>query len=518
VGYESTTQTKKKVNMKVKNTSQSPKVQDLFTLSNGKAVYGSFDGGHLTVVGGSPLLLMVEKMSHLVAGAAACVQEWRVPHLIKYKLWHLMWQRVLLICAGYASGINSNDLRKDAAIRLALGLDLGDRKGLASQPSMSRLENNLDSKDCYRITMFMILYYIARKGSCPKRIVLDFDGSCVPVHGDQQHTSYREYYDTKMYFPLFVYDQDGWLVCALLRPGKASESALTVPVLKRIVRVLRQKWPKVEIIIRVDSAFGSPELYDWCEDQGKEDPSKTIFYIVCFKSQKDGVGVAAGFKKMRAEASRKFGRVHGPQQYTYDGAPSLSEVEKEIKEAAKHERKRRLKTLRARVVRVFADGEYQTGKGGKDKKGWRQPRRIVASCVQTDWSRTCRYFVTNLPRTAEYQPQYLIEELYSQRGAMELRIKEYKALEGDRLSCWEFTANQARLIFHSLAYNTMYLLREKLPGVRQSWTFTTLQNRLIRMAAQITEKQNSYVLHWASAFEWKREFWTCVAKLRPKLP
>ena len=104
-------------------------------------------------------------------------------------------------------------------------------------------------------------------GKPPKQIILDFDGSSFPTYGDQENTSYRGYYETNMYFPLFVYDQDGWLICAILRPGYDGEARLTVPVLKRLVSGLRQASTKVKIILRVDAAFGSRELYDWCEDR-----------------------------------------------------------------------------------------------------------------------------------------------------------------------------------------------------------------------------------------------------------
>ncbi|MBA4026818.1 MAG: hypothetical protein C0473_01110 [Cyanobacteria bacterium DS3.002] len=99
---------------------------------------------------------------------------------------------------------------------------------------------------------------------------------------------------------------------------------------------------------------------------------------------------------------------------------------------------------------------------------------------------------------------------------MELRNKEYKALEGDKLSCSEFSANQARIIFHALAYNTMFQWGENLPGKRQSWSFESIQKYLLRMAVQVTRKGRHVVMHWVSDFQWERAFWSCAARLRPK--
>lgn len=518
MGYEATEKNKKKVKFMTKVSGPSKKFQALFSLSNGVVVSGAFDGGKLSVVGGAPLVYMVEQASGYVQGICEGIKDWRLPYLLKYTIFQQVWQRVLLICAGFSAVNDGTYLRKDAAILLAMGLDVGEDRHLASQPTISRLENNIDSKDCYRMALYMLVFYIARKQKAPKEIVLDFDGSCVPAHGDQQGSSYRSYWDTNMYFPLFVYDQDGWLICAILRPGREGEARLTVPILKRLVKHLRSAWPAVRIIVRADAAFGTQELYNWCEDQGKDGAEKEVYYVVCLRTPAEGNGISGAydFRAMKAKAARKFGKIFGPVQYSYPKAPSKSAVEKAAKQLPKVERKKELKRLRERVVRVFEDGRYQAGNGGQDPKQWRQERRVVAVCTQDDWGQTSRYFVTNLPVTSRFQSQYLIEDLYSARGGMELRIKEYKALEGDKLSCSEFSANQARVIFHALAYNTMFQLRENLPGKRQSWSFESIQKYLLRMAVQVTRKGRHVVMHWASDFQWKREFWSCVARLRPK--
>lgn len=519
VGYEATERNKRKVNLKVKSNDPGKKNQELFCLSNGKTVVGACDGGKLSTLGGAPLLWMVELASRYVEAVSACIKDWRVPHAITYTIFQQVWQRVLLICAGFSSGNDSNYLRHDVAIKLAMGLDLSENRHLASQPTICRLENNVDYKDCYRMAVCMLMLYIERKKEIPKEIVLDFDGSCVPAHGDQQGTSYRSYYDTNMYFPLFVYDQDGWLICAILRPGKEGEARLTVPILKRIVKHLRAAWLDVRIIVRADAAFGSPELYDWCEDQGKPDAEKEVYYIVCLRTPPEGSGISGAFdfRDMKKKASMQFGKKHGPTQYTWKGAPTKSAVEKELKERPKAERRKELKRLRERFVRVFDDGSYQSGMGGNDSKQWREPRRVVAVCTQDDWGQVSRYFVTNLPVTTRFQARYLIEDLYSARGGMELRIKEYKALEGDKLSCRDFAANQVRILFHALAYNTMFELRRNLPGKRHSWTFASIQKYLFRLAVRITSKGRRVTIHWASDLQFKNEIWTCIRRLQPRL-
>ncbi len=77
------------------------------------------------------------------------------------------------------------------------------------------------------------------KGGAPlKRVLLDFDSTDDPTHGDQEGSYYHGYYKTHMYHPLVVFDgETNQLVTAVLRPGNthASKGAL-LSVLKRIVR------------------------------------------------------------------------------------------------------------------------------------------------------------------------------------------------------------------------------------------------------------------------------------------
>jgi len=491
--------------MSKKITEPKRKKQELFPLSSGRKLRGAFDGGQLSTFGGAPLLQMVEQGSGYVETVATCIEDWRMPHLVKYPIPQLVWQRVVLICAGFSDTIDSNYLRHDPAILLALGIDIGESRHLASQPTISRLENRMSTKDCYRMAVCMVMLYIASKKRAPKEIILDFDGSSFETHGNQQNSSYRSHWDTNMYFPLFVYDEDGWLICAILRPGWDGEARLTVPVLKRLVAAFREAWSDVRIIVRMDRAFGSPEVYDWCEDHA-------VYYIVCFSSPKDGTGVSAEFREKRNQAKRHFGKKCGPAQYAGIDAKKKWEVDKDINALPRKERKKELKRLRNRVVRVFCNGYYRAGLG---KKQWRCQRRIVAVITHDDWGCVSRYFVTNMPE--RYDPQYLIEQVYSRRGAMELRIKEYRALEGDKLSCQDFTPNQVRLLFHALAHNTMYLLRRHLPGPRQSWSFESIQKYLIRIAVKITQTAKEIVLHWPSDYQWKREFWTCHRKLQSQV-
>src|ERR671926_407933 len=98
------------------------------------------------------------------------------------------------------------------------------------------------------------------------RILLDLDGTDDPTHGTQEGSAYHAYYGQHMYHPLLIFDGDtDQLITAVLRPGTVHVSRGVVAILKRLLPVLKQRWPGVQIVVRADSGFATPALYDLCE-------------------------------------------------------------------------------------------------------------------------------------------------------------------------------------------------------------------------------------------------------------
>ena len=56
-------------------------------------------------------------------------------------------------------------------------------------------------------------------------------------------------------------------LCAKLRPSHIDASAGALTELKRIVAVIRAKWPGVSILIRGDSGFCRESIMAWCEEE-----------------------------------------------------------------------------------------------------------------------------------------------------------------------------------------------------------------------------------------------------------
>jgi len=55
-------------------------------------------------------------------------------------------------------------------------------------------------------------------------------------------------------------------LCARLRPADQDEAAGAVAEVERIIAQIRQRRPRVEIVVRADSGFCREELMNWCEE------------------------------------------------------------------------------------------------------------------------------------------------------------------------------------------------------------------------------------------------------------
>jgi hypothetical protein len=99
---------------------------------------------------------------------------------------------------------------------------------LASQPTISRLENAATRRSCHRIAQALLGLYLSERGKdgAPKKVLLDFDATADPTHGDQEGSYY---YEQHIYHPLVVFDGESrHLIGALLRRGNTHSSNSSV--------------------------------------------------------------------------------------------------------------------------------------------------------------------------------------------------------------------------------------------------------------------------------------------------
>ncbi len=237
--------------------------------AGGVPVHAAFDAGRLSSDGGLLWLAEADRALGLCADLAGRIPEWRRGP-VRHSLVTLVRQRTFQIACGYADQNDASTLRFDPLLKLACGRLPESGPDLASQPTLSRLENTVDRHACEALAEALVALYIRerQRDGAPLQVVLDLDGTDDPVHGHQEGSAYHGFYREHMYHPLLVFDgQTDQLVCAVLRPGKCHGSRFVVLVLRRVLKRLRAAWPQVSIELRADSGFAVPRLYQWCEAQ-----------------------------------------------------------------------------------------------------------------------------------------------------------------------------------------------------------------------------------------------------------
>lgn len=427
--------------------------QSATALSFSSAVTSSvdvrFDLGRLTSDGGLLWLREADDALGLCSALAAVIPDWRTGP-VRHALKTLVQQRVLQIACGYEDQNDATTLRRDPLLKLVCDRHPLDDPDLASQATLSRLENAVNRRTCYQLARALVEIYLQtrERTGTPAHILLDLDGTDDPTYGKQEGTAYHGYFRQHMYHPLLIFDgETEQLITAILRPGNAHAGRGSVAVLKRLVRLLRQRWPEVQIEIRADSGFALPALYDFCEDEG-------ITYTIGL------------IPNERLESL---------------AAPLLAEAQQQQAETGEK-------------VRLAGDTRYQAG-------SWRQDRRVIYKAEALPQGPNTRFVVTNRPG----EPLVLYNWYVERGGPPEHGIKDFKdALAGDRLSDHAFWANQFRLFLHAAAYwlpGTLWVtLRHWLSQLRvPRMQLDTLRLQLIKIGGLVRQRLDTIRIHLATS-------------------
>ena len=416
----------------------------------------AFDGGRLTSDGGLPWLDQADSATGLCALIASFVPEWRTRRG-QHALETLVRQRIFQIACGYEDQDDADTLRHDPLLKLVCGRLPETGAPLASQPTLSRLDNAMDKRACYRLAVALVQLYLRERerAGAPTRILLDLDGTDAPTYGAQEGTAYHAFYGQHMYHPLLIFDGDtNQLITAVLRPGTAHVSRGVVAILKRLLPLMQQRWPGVQVVVRADSGFATPALYDLCEALGVE-------YSI-------GLVPNARLKRL--------------------GEPVLAEAQQQQAAGT------------AEKVRHFGEAVYQA-------EGWTHTRRVIIKAEVLEKGPNVRFVVTN--RRAEAKTQY---EDYVDRGEAEGWIKDLKnACRADRLSCHAFWANQFRLLLHAAAYWLLDTLRRWLTQAGSGrMQLDTLRLALVKIGGRVIQLGVQVRLRLASSHP-GQSLWSLLA-------
>jgi hypothetical protein len=232
-----------------------------------KAVELDFDGGRLSSDAGLVLLKAPDEQLGFTRALAAVLNDPRDPRRVDFTQHDLLQQRVLQIAAGYEDANDSNTLRHDPIFKLLLDRLPEPGAPLASQPTISRFENRVSRTELYRLALVFLDQFVASYDRPPQLIVLDFDDTEDPAHGEQEQVRYDGYYGGYCFLPLHVYEGlSGRLITTIFK-AKRFTGAQMLAVLTRLVKRLRQAWPDTLLIVRGDSHFAYPAVMQWIEEQ-----------------------------------------------------------------------------------------------------------------------------------------------------------------------------------------------------------------------------------------------------------
>ena len=109
------------------------------------------------------LLKAADRRYGLIACLASCLRDERQAGKIDHTLEELLAQRVFAIACGYADANDATRLGSDPIHKLLLGRDPVAGKDLASQPTLSRFENAIDTKELYRLSAALAASVIQRR-------------------------------------------------------------------------------------------------------------------------------------------------------------------------------------------------------------------------------------------------------------------------------------------------------------------------------------------------------------------
>src|SRR5258705_8665747 len=288
----------------------------------------------------------------LIERLAGCFCNYRLPCLVEHQVSELLRQRIGALALGYEDLNDHDRLRLDPLHALIAGKAdvLGeDRlceedkgKALAAHSTLNRLElGALGGDTRYKkiianpqeIEALLIEEGVKAIPRKIREIILDFDATDDPLHGNQEGAFFHGYYRNYCYLPLYCFCGNIPLL-AQLRDAKRDASSVTVEALRKITCAIRKRFGrKVRIIVRADSGFAREEIMAWCEDNG-------LYYCL---------GLARN-KRLSARLGKCFGELHRGIQSGEIQVP----------------------------CRRFEDFEYRT------RKSWSRVRRVVGKAEILD--------------------------------------------------------------------------------------------------------------------------------------
>ena len=432
-------------------------IVNTLAMKSNRQIKINFDGGDLSSDAG--LLLIKEFVSKLgIDKLFNCEFKTNDPALFRYHTdKENLLQMIYMIIAGYFEDDASDELTNDPVFKAVLEKD-----ALASQPTVSRFFNRMDEDT---LNQFLSIGRILRKRiysiQMPEAIILDLDSTLLDAYGRQEGKAFNFHYRSNGYHPLVCYDGiTGDLIKIQLRDGTQYSCTGVIDFLQPILGEYLNNYPEIALLLRGDSGFATPALFQQCEENGTG-------YVIRLKE--NGI--------LREKAS-----------YLVD---ELDEITKANK---------------VDYAVVYGEFMYQAG-------SWPYERRVVCKVEKPENQMVYMYtfIVTNM----DSSPEYLIK-FYCKRGIMENFIKESKSgFDFASVSSHTRIVNANRLQVHALAYNIFnWFRRLALSANMRKQRINTVRLKLLKIAAKVIHSARYITFKLCSSCPYKKEFYITFSNIR----
>ncbi len=182
--------------------------------------------------------------------------------------------KIYQLTSGYHEDDAADQLTHDHIFTQVL-----DTPALASQPSLSRFFKRFDEQSLDQLQdgnqALLDKVHHARQF---QTLLFDLDSTHSDTYGQQVQSAYNAHYGTVGFHPLVAFDGlTGDFLKAKLRPGNVYTSNGVVDFMRPLIEHYNQKFPETTSLVRGDSGFAVPGLYELCEKE-------SVFYIIRLKS------------------------------------------------------------------------------------------------------------------------------------------------------------------------------------------------------------------------------------------
>lgn len=368
----------------------------------------------------------------------------------------ILKQLIFQLIAGYKADTSADILQHDPVLQT-----LSSAKSLASQPSISRFFDRVTDKTIEDFqTLNQTLLDQARTVRNDTEMIIDLDSTHSDTFGHQEQTDYNPHYQTNGYHPLVAFDGlTGDFLKAKLRSGNQYTSNGVKEFLKPILEHYNQTVPTTDVLVRGDSGFATPDVYELCEEYDSH-------FVVRLKHNNNLYRLAEEFVLI-------------DNNHPWD--------ETEV---------------------YYHSVSYQAA-------SWTKPRRVCIRSTREigELLFDHAFIVTNFSENISSE---IVFETYKKRGTMENYIKEAKnSFYFDKTDSPRFIENHARMMISVLAYNIVNFLKtccfdKKWKGLQVN----TIRLRLLKIAGKLVSTARQMYLKLSSSHVYHAEFYNIFKRIQ----